>query len=293
MEEKQIISRKEAREQNLEHYFTGEPCKYNHISERKTRKSDCLSCLELQLKIYKDNHVKDFYSAESGLEIVSKEQAKEQGLKYYFTALLCKYGHISERKVSNSYCMACVFSADKDNHVKDFYSLESGFSVVSQQTAIENGDKFFYTGELCIYKHNCQRRTKDYQCNLCERRKCKIYNEKHNEQRLAYKKQYHADNVELERNYRRANLHKGRFNTAKRIAAKLERTPKWSDMEAIKVIYENCPEGDEVDHIYPLQGKLVSGLHVPENLQYLLASKNRSKQHKFTPLIIINEHNNN
>jgi hypothetical protein len=57
----------------------------------------------------------------------------------------------------------------------------------------------------------------------------------------------------------------------------LERTPSWSDLEAIRKIYSECPKGYEVDHVLPLRGSYVSGLHVPSNLQYLLASENRSK----------------
>lgn len=64
-------------------------------------------------------------------------------------------------------------------------------------------------------------------------------------------------------------------------ASKLNRTPSWANLFLIKQFYSNCPKGYHVDHIVPLQGKLVSGLHVIENLQYLLAEENCSKHNKF------------
>lgn len=61
----------------------------------------------------------------------------------------------------------------------------------------------------------------------------------------------------------------------------LLRTPKWADKKDIRRIYNNCPEGFHVDHIIPLRGKLVSGLHVSSNLQYLSAEDNLSKNNTF------------
>jgi hypothetical protein len=62
-----------------------------------------------------------------------------------------------------------------------------------------------------------------------------------------------------------------------------KRTPIWADIEKIKLIYTNCPVGYHVDHVIPLHGTHVSGLHVENNLQYLLAKDNLSKSNRFMP----------
>lgn len=64
-------------------------------------------------------------------------------------------------------------------------------------------------------------------------------------------------------------------------AAQLNRTPSWANLENIQAIYDNCPAGYHVDHIIPLQGNLVSGLHVEYNLQYLPAVENMAKSNKY------------
>ncbi len=71
------------------------------------------------------------------------------------------------------------------------------------------------------------------------------------------------------------------FIQAKRRASKLNATPKWANMEKIKEIYLNCPKGFHVDHIIPLQGKDICGLHIETNLQYLPASENCKKKNRY------------
>lgn len=71
------------------------------------------------------------------------------------------------------------------------------------------------------------------------------------------------------------------FNSTKYDKAQKKQMPKWADVEAIKSIYINRPKGYHVDHIIPLQGKNVSGLHVHNNLQYLSPTENISKGNKF------------
>lgn len=60
------------------------------------------------------------------------------------------------------------------------------------------------------------------------------------------------------------------------------RVPKWADLKQIAEIYDNCPKGYHVDHILPLKGELVSGLHVPTNLQYLTEEDNLKKGNKYS-----------
>lgn len=90
-------------------------------------------------------------------------------------------------------------------------------------------------------------------------------------------KDYHK---KYSRQYLKENRGKVNANTAKYRASKDQRTPMWANLEKIKEIYRNCPKGYHVDHIIPLRGDTVSGLHVESNLQYLLAEENMKKNNR-------------
>lgn len=61
----------------------------------------------------------------------------------------------------------------------------------------------------------------------------------------------------------------------------MQACPSWADTELIELIYMVCEPGYHVDHIVPLKGENVCGLHVENNLQYLLAIENVRKSNKF------------
>ena len=122
---------------------------------------------------------------------------------------------------------------------------------------------------MCLYTYILQLENKKY-CKNCDSIKNR---EEFN--KFASKKD------ELQSRCRECDKHPSRARAAKRKAAKLNRTPAWADLTAIKEFYSNCPEGYHVDHIIPLQGKNISGLHILENLQYLPAKENQKKGNKF------------
>jgi hypothetical protein len=104
------------------------------------------------------------------------------------------------------------------------------------------------------------------------------------EQYRAKSRAYYAENKErrqrYDKSYYKANKKQALAKATARRLKQKQAVPAWANLTAIKEFYKNCPEGYHVDHIIPLQGETVSGLHVLENLQYLPAEMNRQKWNK-------------
>lgn len=123
-------------------------------------------------------------------------------------------------------------------------------------------------------------------CRKCVKKQItQTWKQKYSERKLELNRRWTANNLEKDRAMKKkwqdANLEYGRAKTAKYYTKKKNAVPPWADLEKIKDIYLHCPVGHHVDHIVPLQGKIVSGLHVETNLQYLPAFDNRSKSNHF------------
>jgi hypothetical protein len=94
-----------------------------------------------------------------------------------------------------------------------------------------------------------------------------------------YREVHRIETLERRRKYKTSEIGRKLYakNEANRRCLKLKATVKYANLEKIKEIYKNCPSGYHVDHIVPLKGVNVCGLHVEYNLQYLPAIENIRK----------------
>lgn len=146
---------------------------------------------------------------------------------------------------------------------------------------------------------------KQSRCKVCQNKLTKAYAEKNREKTREScrkwrkrNKKYASDWVKTNRESVRnahkkwvsKNKHKRAAVEAKRRASLLKATPLWLDgshLEYIQGVYRLAnklgtltAQPMEVDHIVPLQGENVCGLHVPWNLQILHQKINRRKNNR-------------
>lgn len=160
-----------------------------------------------------------------------------------------------------------------------------------------------------FYKAKRNKRGLQVWCKFCMARARSVWQkanpEKHRQHTAAWQKanpekvhqkyvKWRKANLEKARQYeaawKKANPAKRRQSRQYRQASKLRATPAWADKKQILAVYAEAvrrmkAEGIiyHVDHIVPLQSRLVCGLHVPANLQVLEAKKNISKGNRVWP----------
>jgi 5-methylcytosine-specific restriction endonuclease McrA len=134
-----------------------------------------------------------------------------------------------------------------------------------------------------------RRATERYRSRTDEKREYdREYRRKNAEKLIALKAVWRAENAEkvrqIKAGYKKRHPHVGAADAMMRNARKRQATPTWLTEEhirQIKEIYKAAAERRggpwQVDHIVPLAGKTVCGLHVPWNLRVILASENQAK----------------
>lgn len=102
----------------------------------------------------------------------------------------------------------------------------------------------------------------------------------------------HPEKVDRNREYLRKHYRENKpvyyAKTALRRSRKLSASMKWADQDAIRRVYRLAEKltietgvRHSVDHIVPLQGRNVCGLHVEHNLQVIPLLENLKKSYKF------------
>jgi len=131
-------------------------------------------------------------------------------------------------------------------------------------------------------------------CKVCMSMGNKAYYQKNRESMLKKERDRYHDKSgnakETKIKYLKNNLGSNNASSTRRYADKLNAVPRWADLSVIKGIYEYSrlktlitKVKHHVDHIIPLQHKLVCGLHTEANLQVITATDNQRKSNRFIP----------
>lgn len=155
-------------------------------------------------------------------------------------------------------------------------------------------------------KNYIKKKSKEWRENNPEKLKAqkKRYRENNREKVALFNKKWRENNPRIrvyseeskqkmkikKREWKQNNKGLVRASGMKRYASKLKATPKWlnkASHNVIKQLYIDARELEKadgiprhIDHIVPLQGENVCGLHVPWNLQILTAEENLKKSNK-------------
>lgn len=191
----------------------------------------------------------------------SRAEAKAKGAKYYFTGAPCKHGHVAPRKTKGA-CVECLkVEWEKGNVARAEY-----FRQYNQSEAGKKAKQEYYEKNKGLVKLKALARP--------------------NEIRREYRKKHKQNNPDMYRALTRSRRRKHRNATPKWLTAEQKWAMRQLYIDAMTVTrITKVPY--VVDHIIPLNGESVSGLHVPWNLRVITREENLRKSNQLvdTPQI--------
>ena len=180
----------------------------------------------------------------------TRKEAKETKATHYFTGLPCKHGHIALRKTKGT-CMDCLKIEWEETNAKR--------ALLPKSEASKKAGKKYYENNKEVVKLRALSRSPE-------------------------------DITKYRKTWKKANPELVLANDKHRRTKHKQATPKWLTQEhktEIKQFYLDAMLVSKVtgvpyavDHIVPLRGELVSGLHVPWNLAVITREENSKKSNK-------------
>jgi hypothetical protein len=190
--------------------------------------------------------------------LLPKSAAKERGIPRFFTGKPCARGHVADRVTASGNCLACQRLANADHYTR---TLKRRRQTELKPRILE-------------------------QARAYNARNAEAISERRRERYAARRDEM----IARRRAYYRNNLPAIIATNRRMIARRLQRMPSWLTDDQVREIvakYQLAAKlsietgiKHHVDHIVPLQGKTVSGLHVPWNLQVIPALDNLRKSNK-------------
>jgi hypothetical protein len=185
--------------------------------------------------------------------IMTRAQAKAAGLTRYYTGQPCVNGHIADRFVCSYSCTECVDAWNKSHPVVMRAArgrwLDANLDARAAYLAENKAERLAVTAAW----------------------------------REANRARVRAVNLA----YQKANPELVAVIKAARSPRVAQATPAWVDWRAVKQVYSEAASltrmtgiPHHVDHIVPIRGRNVCGLHVHNNLRAVPADVNRRKHNK-------------
>lgn len=229
-----------------------------------------------------------------------RSEALAAGATHYFTSLPCVHGHIDKRASKSGHCSECTRVRQKHRLTTDVEyrkkHSEWNLKYITKRLAdpVERKRITDRAKEVRNAKPETKIKTAILDQIRNQREDVKV--RRRVVQKIRYAEKLKDDVIHIaarrERSAKWARENKDRANakTALRRAARQQATPPWLTDE-MKVEMQNfyvtaqlvvrlTGIQHDVDHIIPLSGETVCGLHVPWNLQILQATVNRAKHNK-------------
>lgn len=180
------------------------------------------------------------------------------------------------------YCYKCkenksVESFGKNKSKKDGLSTEC-------RLCKRQGDKQYYQANadqvkktVAKYRSENPDKVSQVKKDWYEINKAHVYSKNN-----AYKKANPEKSFQYQKKYQQTNRGKRTAWLAKYRASKLQATPTWFEKDLVEAVYIKAKEwGFAVDHVIPLQGSNVCGLHCWLNLQLMDPMLNSSKGNRY------------